>query len=141
MLQIAPYGRWTSPLGAERAVAAGMALSDVGFDGDSMLWQESRPAENGRNVVMRRAADGTLHERNPPPFNARTRVHWPAAATKRCSGRNGRPTGGLHFISDRSGWWNLYRWGEYGAEAPCPMQAEFGSPSGTSACAPMRSPR
>jgi dipeptidyl aminopeptidase/acylaminoacyl peptidase len=34
----------------------------------------------------------------------------------------------LHFISDRSGWWNLYRWGDNGAEALCPMAAEFGQP-------------
>jgi dipeptidyl aminopeptidase/acylaminoacyl peptidase len=38
------------------------------------------------------------------------------------------PDGRLHFISDRSGWWNLYRWGEQGAEALCPMQADFGQP-------------
>ena len=38
------------------------------------------------------------------------------------------PDGRLHFISDRSGWWNLYRWGEQGAEALCPMEAEFGQP-------------
>jgi dipeptidyl aminopeptidase/acylaminoacyl peptidase len=33
----------------------------------------------------------------------------------------------LHFISDRSGWWNLYRWQE-GVEPLCPMDAEFGKP-------------
>jgi dipeptidyl aminopeptidase/acylaminoacyl peptidase len=38
------------------------------------------------------------------------------------------PDGHLHFISDRSGWWNLYRWGEHGAETLCTMQAEFGQP-------------
>ena len=38
------------------------------------------------------------------------------------------PDGRLHFISDRSGWWNLYRWGGSGAEALCPMEAEFGQP-------------
>ena len=38
------------------------------------------------------------------------------------------PDGRLHFISDRSGWWNLYRWGQDGAEALCPMDAEFGQP-------------
>jgi len=37
------------------------------------------------------------------------------------------PDGVLYFISDRSGWWNLYRWqGEI--EALWPMEAEFGSP-------------
>ena len=62
MPQIAPYGSWKSPLSAERAVAAGIGLGDVSFDGQRMLWQESRPAEKGRNVVVRRSADGTLQE-------------------------------------------------------------------------------
>jgi dipeptidyl aminopeptidase/acylaminoacyl peptidase len=38
------------------------------------------------------------------------------------------PAGELHFISDRSGWWNLYRWREGGIEALCPTEAEFGLP-------------
>src|SRR5262245_23015795 len=38
------------------------------------------------------------------------------------------PAGELHFVSDRSGWWNLYRWREGGIEALCPMDAEFGLP-------------
>ncbi|MGH2345345.1 MAG: S9 family peptidase [Chloroflexota bacterium] len=38
------------------------------------------------------------------------------------------PDGVLHFVSDRSGWWNLYRL-EAGAPAPLyPMEAEFGVP-------------
>lgn len=38
------------------------------------------------------------------------------------------PEGALHFVSDRSGWWNLYRWTENGAEALAPQLAEFGVP-------------
>ncbi|MGZ8434124.1 MAG: dipeptidyl-peptidase 5 [Candidatus Binatia bacterium] len=38
------------------------------------------------------------------------------------------PDGVLHFISDRTGWWNLYRWRENHLEALCPMAAEFGQP-------------
>jgi dipeptidyl aminopeptidase/acylaminoacyl peptidase len=38
------------------------------------------------------------------------------------------PDGVLHFVSDRSGWWNLYRWGAGAAENLCEMQAEFGLP-------------
>lgn len=38
------------------------------------------------------------------------------------------PVGELHFVSDRSGWWNLYRWREGRIEALCPMKAEFGLP-------------
>ena len=269
MAQTAPYGSWKSPLSAERAVAAGIGLGDVGFDGGHIFWQESRPAEKGRNVIMQRSADGTLHELNPAPFNARSRVHeygggaylmhggvlyfshftdqrlyrvdpglaprpitpealdlrfadlcvdarrgllWGVREDHRAGGEprnclvalqaqgdaeggrivaeghdfyaaprlspDGRqlawlswnhpdmpwdgcelwladvdaqgrlqharrlagsrdeavqqpawsPDGRLHFVSDRSGWWNLYRWGEDAAEALCPMAAEFGQP-------------
>jgi dipeptidyl aminopeptidase/acylaminoacyl peptidase len=38
------------------------------------------------------------------------------------------PGGLLHFVSDRSGWWNLYRWEEGRAKFLCPKQAEFGRP-------------
>ncbi|MFY9607652.1 MAG: S9 family peptidase [Blastocatellia bacterium] len=38
------------------------------------------------------------------------------------------PAGELHFISDRTGWWNLYRWREDGIEPLCDMHAEFGAP-------------
>jgi len=38
------------------------------------------------------------------------------------------PDGVLHFISDRTGWWNLYRWRDNQVEALCPMAAEFGQP-------------
>jgi len=41
------------------------------------------------------------------------------------------PAGVLHFVSDRSGWWNLYHLGPSGAEALYPMEAEFGSPHWT----------
>lgn len=36
------------------------------------------------------------------------------------------PTGELFFISDVSGWWNLYR--QSSAQSICPMDAEFGGP-------------
>ena len=36
------------------------------------------------------------------------------------------PTGELFFISDVSGWWNLYR--QSSAQSICPMNAEFGGP-------------
>jgi dipeptidyl aminopeptidase/acylaminoacyl peptidase len=39
------------------------------------------------------------------------------------------PDGVLYFVSDRSGWWNLYRLNDGGeADALCPMEAEFGLP-------------
>ena len=42
------------------------------------------------------------------------------------------PDGRLYFVSDRSGWWNLYRWdnrpGRQAGECVLPMEAEFGRP-------------
>ncbi len=39
------------------------------------------------------------------------------------------PQGELHFVSDRSGWWNIYRLSDNAqAGALCPMSAEFGLP-------------
>ena len=39
------------------------------------------------------------------------------------------PDGTLYFVSDRTGWWNLYRWdGSDSATNICPMEAEFTGP-------------
>jgi dipeptidyl aminopeptidase/acylaminoacyl peptidase len=38
------------------------------------------------------------------------------------------PDGVLHFASDRSGHWNLYRWRDGEAQPLCPMEAEFAAP-------------
>ncbi|MGB7946921.1 MAG: S9 family peptidase, partial [Candidatus Binatia bacterium] len=38
------------------------------------------------------------------------------------------PDGTLYFVSDRTGWWNLYRWCKGEVEPVCPMEAEFGEP-------------
>lgn len=36
--------------------------------------------------------------------------------------------GSLYFVSDRSNWWNLYRWRQGEITAICPMDAEFALP-------------
>ncbi len=36
------------------------------------------------------------------------------------------PDGRLYFVSDRSGWWNLYRWDGHAIEPLHAMEAEFG---------------
>jgi dipeptidyl aminopeptidase/acylaminoacyl peptidase len=38
------------------------------------------------------------------------------------------PDGVLHFVSDRSGWWNLYRWRDGAAQPLYPDAAEYGLP-------------
>lgn len=39
------------------------------------------------------------------------------------------PDGDLYFVSDRSGWWNLFRWRDGQTTALTEMEAEFGRPA------------
>ena len=71
----APFGTWTSPITAEMIAGQSVGLSSVCVDGDDIYWLESRPAEGGRVVLVRRAPDGVVSDAVPPPFNVRSRVH------------------------------------------------------------------
>jgi dipeptidyl aminopeptidase/acylaminoacyl peptidase len=73
--QTAPYGSWKSPITSDLIVAGTVGLEQVCLDGDDIYWIEARPAEAGRNVIVRRTPDGKTTDVTPPPFNARTRVH------------------------------------------------------------------
>lgn len=74
-IQTAPYGSWKSPLTSDLIVSGMVSLEQVVLDGADIYWVEGRPAEGGRNVIVRRTPDGKTTDINPPPFNARTRVH------------------------------------------------------------------
>ncbi|HEY9729677.1 MAG TPA: S9 family peptidase [Chroococcales cyanobacterium] len=73
--QIAPYGSWKSPITADLIVAGTIGLGGIALDGEDVYWTEGRPAEAGRNVIVRRTPDGKTVDVTPPPFNIRTRVH------------------------------------------------------------------
>jgi len=73
--RVAPYGAWESPITAELIAQATIRLRHVALDGDDVYWIESRPAEGGRYVIVRRTPDGRTTDVTPPPFYARTRVH------------------------------------------------------------------
>jgi dipeptidyl aminopeptidase/acylaminoacyl peptidase len=75
-----PHGRltpgsWPTPITSELVVRAAARLGEVVVDGEDVYWSESRPSEQGRSVIVRRAADGTVTDVLPAPWNARTRVH------------------------------------------------------------------
>ncbi len=71
----APYGAWESPITSDILVSKAIRLGAGIFDGQDIYWLEGRPQEQGRNVIVKRTPDGETTDINPPPFNARTRVH------------------------------------------------------------------
>jgi dipeptidyl aminopeptidase/acylaminoacyl peptidase len=74
-MKSAPFGSWKSPITSELIVSGSIRLGDLAIDGDDVYWQESRPQDAGRYVIVRRTPDGVASDVNPAPFNARTRVH------------------------------------------------------------------
>ena len=73
--QIAPYGSWKSPITADLIVTGTIGIGGIALDGDDVYWSEGRPAEAGRNALVRRTPDGKITDVTPLPFNVRTRVH------------------------------------------------------------------
>ncbi|HZY46809.1 MAG TPA: S9 family peptidase [Candidatus Bathyarchaeia archaeon] len=73
--QIAPYGSWKSPITADLLASTYVGLDDLRLDGDIVYWNELRPADKGRNVIVQRKPDGTITDVTPQGYSARTRVH------------------------------------------------------------------
>jgi len=74
-VEIAPYGSWDSPITAELIAAESLRLLEIALVGETTMWIEMRPAEDGRYAIVRRSADGSLSDAIPESFSARTRVH------------------------------------------------------------------
>lgn len=73
--RVKTYGSWASPITAGQVATAGISLAAPVASGDDVWWQEQRPAEGGRIVVVRRDANGSVDDVVPEGFNARTQVH------------------------------------------------------------------
>ena len=109
------HGSWPTPITSEPVVRAAARLGEVVVDGNEVWWSESRPSEQGRSVIVRRSADGTVSAVLPGPWNARTRVHEYGGAAWTVSG------GVLWFteFSDQ----RLYRL-DAGADSPVAVTPE-----------------
>ncbi|WP_037312369.1 S9 family peptidase [Amycolatopsis orientalis] len=75
MVEIAPYGTWTSPLSAADVAASGVSAQWLGTAGNEVWWAELRTGEGGRVTLVRSRADGTVEDVLPAPWNVRNRVH------------------------------------------------------------------
>jgi dipeptidyl aminopeptidase/acylaminoacyl peptidase len=72
---VAPYGTWKSPVTAAALVEAAVRLSDVEVAGDRVYWNEGRPSEAGRQVIVSLAPGEAPADAIPPGMSARTQVH------------------------------------------------------------------
>ncbi len=75
MKQTALGGQWPSHITPEWLTHSQKKYGQIVLDGGSIYWDEARPHENGRSVVMEKRADGTTVERTPEKMSCRTRVH------------------------------------------------------------------
>jgi dipeptidyl aminopeptidase/acylaminoacyl peptidase len=86
-----------------------------------LTWDFPRMPWDGTDLwVADVAADGSLSAPRHVAGGAAESIAQPTWA----------PDGSLVFVSDRTGWWNLYRWGPdvEAVEALAPMEAEFAGP-------------
>ncbi|TML02423.1 MAG: S9 family peptidase, partial [Actinobacteria bacterium] len=85
-----------------------------------LSWDHPRmPWDGGQLWVAELSADGTLEEPRLVAGGPEESIFQP----------DWSPEGILHFVSDRTGWWNLYREVDGRVEALAPRDEEFGVPA------------
>lgn len=94
-MNIARYGHWTSPITAEWLTHSQKKFGQIVLDGTSIYWDECRPHEKGRYVIVERAADGVLKEHTPEEMSSRTRVHEYGGLAFAVS------EGNVYFVNDK----------------------------------------
>lgn len=71
----APYGTWNSPITVEMVTAGQKRFGNIVIDGNDIYWDEMRPNEGGRTIIVKRTPDGKTIDTTPVNHSARTRVH------------------------------------------------------------------
>jgi dipeptidyl aminopeptidase/acylaminoacyl peptidase len=72
---VAPYGSWRSPVTPAALVEAAVRLSDVQVAGERVYWNEGRPSEAGRQVIVQLDPGQAPMDAIPAGMSARTQVH------------------------------------------------------------------
>ncbi|HEY9639519.1 MAG TPA: S9 family peptidase [Coleofasciculaceae cyanobacterium] len=117
----------TAPLDGGQVLVAGSdfyANPRLNAEGSRLCWlswnHPNMPWDGTELWVAAVAPDGTLGEAERIAGGQAESVFQPEWS----------PDGQLYFASDRTGWWNLYRWNPAAGsvEALCPKSAEFGLP-------------
>ena len=68
-------GTWSSNISAELVAESAAAINYVRSHNGFLYWVESRPWDNGRNIIFRMGMNGAIEELIPPPFSNLSRVH------------------------------------------------------------------
>jgi len=89
----------------------GRRLALVAWDHPAMPWDGTRLVV----VELNDGAPGAVHTVAGAPGESVLEPQWDA-------------DGSLYFLSDRTGWWNLYRWRDGAVQPVATMDAEIGGP-------------
>ncbi|SDK13151.1 S9 family peptidase [Microbulbifer yueqingensis] len=73
--QVAPYGSWKSGVTADLLVQGSVRLSEASLVDGCFYWLESRPAENGRSVLVRHCPQHGNSDITPAPISVRSKAH------------------------------------------------------------------
>jgi len=99
------------------------AFPRVSPDGQQVAWVEwdhpNMPWDDTELMVADLAADGSVESVRKIAGGPSESIYQPEWS----------PEGVLHFVSDQTGWWNLYRLEGEMLVALAPMDAEFGGPA------------
>ncbi len=91
-------------------------------DGARLAWlmwnHPNMPWDGSELWTGRLTEDGSIGEKTKIAGASDESIYQPEWA----------PDGTLYFVSDRTGWWNIYRWRHEQVDPLFPMDAEFGQP-------------
>ena len=97
-------------------------------DGSSLAWlawnHPNMPWDGTTLLMADVDADGRLGEAQTIAGGPSTSSGWDESVLQPLWS----PVGELYFVSDRSGWWNLYRWRSEEVQPVLEMEAEFARP-------------
>ena len=114
--------------GGSRVLVSGASFYSnprISPDGSTLAWlswnHPNMPWDGCELWIADLLDDGSLGDRRLIAGGADESIFQPSWS----------PSGILHFVSDRSGWWNIYRAGSDfdSVETVCEMDAEFGRPA------------